>query len=64
MTKAWLTAATTYEVLALEEPVARLITRFLLSRRDLELGVALAALLPAVPGARERELLPGGTSQN
>ncbi len=59
LTKRNLDAAATYEVLAGPTPVARVVREFALTRRDLDLGLALAAGLPVEPNEEDCVALRG-----
>ena len=59
LTKRHLAAAATYEVLSTAAPVASLVREFRLTRRDLDLGLALAAELPEHLGAENYVALRG-----
>ncbi len=59
LTKRSLEAAVTYEVLIEPVPVAHLVREYALTRRDLDLGLVLAAKLPVEPDAQDRAALRG-----
>ncbi len=59
VTKHNLGAAATYEVLACPSPLVDLVRDFALTRRDLDLGLALAAGLPVEPTEEDRVALRG-----
>ena len=59
LTKHNLEAAATYEVLAVPGPVAALVRDYALTRRDLDLGLAMAAGLPVEPGEGDGVALRG-----
>lgn len=59
ITRRWLHAAVTHEVLTEDAPVASLIARYGLSRRDLDLGLTRAATLPTAPIRAHHDLLRG-----
>ncbi|MBS4752783.1 hypothetical protein KG112_08175 [Nocardioides sp. zg-ZUI104] len=59
ITRRWLHAVLTHEVLTQDAPVAVLIARYGLSRRDLDLGLTRAATLPTAPTSTHHDLLRG-----
>lgn len=60
MTRPVLRAAVTHEVLERNEPVAVLVVRHALTRRDLDLALTHATGLPDVPSTSHHALLRGG----
>jgi hypothetical protein len=59
LTKRGLAAIATYEVLSEEAPAATVISRYGLTRRDLDLALVLAARLPTQPADASAALLRG-----